>query len=129
MTNHYYFLNRTLLSNSYFYPQKLLCKQFWTHGQQLQFDEAKFKKNLILHDRVLGNLKQHIDLNMSDDFARKFTIDLIENLQKKSGENVDLYELLEMQIMLNKPEFNLNKLRKDHLVSLFSRFKFTLKLI
>ncbi len=69
-----------------------------------------------MYDRVLDDLKQHIDLYIADDFARKFSLDLIENIEKKQGEKVDLYELVEMQKILNKPDFNLNKLKKDHLV-------------
>lgn len=67
---------------SYLYPQKLLCKQFWTPRQKAIFNEAKFNNNLVLHDRVIINLKEQIEnsLTRRDNLAKNVSIDLIDKV-------------------------------------------------
>lgn len=111
-------MNYIILPLAYYYPQKLLCKQFWTYNQQLQFNEAKLLKKFEIHDRLLINLKQTIDSKLSnkDSYAKNVSIDLIGKVQNKK--NTDLREVLEMKSILNRPEFNLNQLSQDHLGNL-----------
>ena len=74
------------LNFRYYYPQKLLCKQFWTYNQQLQFNEAKLLKKFEIHDRLLINLKQTIDSKLSnkDSYAKNVSIDLIGKVMTKN---------------------------------------------
>lgn len=112
------FLNYIVLPLAYLYPQKLLCKQFWTPRQKAIFNEAKFNNNLVLHDRVIINLKEQIEnsLTRRDNLAKNVSIDLIDKIH--FGRKVDLNEVLELKKILNKPEFNLHNLTQKHLQNL-----------
>lgn len=112
------FLNYIILPLAYFYPQKLLCRQFWTQKQKLQFGEARYNKKILLHDTILNDLKKQIDTKLSskDNVAKNFSLDLIEKVQ--SGKRVDFNQVTELKPILYKPDFNLNCLTENHLQNL-----------
>lgn len=112
------FMNYIILPLAYLYPEKLLCKQFWTYNQQLQYNQNKLIKKFSEHDRLIMNLKQAIENKLSnkDNYAKNMSLDLIEKIQSKR--TVDVREILEIKPILSRPEFNLNNLTNSHLGSL-----------
>lgn len=112
------FMNYIILPLAYIYPQKLLCKQFWTQNQIRQYGENKFNRRLLQTDSLLIRLRDEVELKLSnkDNYAKNYATDLIERVH--SGRQVSLDEIIELKPILNRPEFNLNNLKQDHLQNL-----------
>jgi len=69
-------------------PRTLLCKQFWTPKQHLDFSEIKFvQKKLPLYNQILDNLTEKIDSTLADkdNQAKNITIDLIQRVSQLMG--------------------------------------------
>lgn len=66
------------------YPEQLLCRQFWSLGQQIKFGENIHKKKLKLYNPLLDHLQKHVDFVLDDDkIAKNAIIDLVQNVNYK----------------------------------------------
>jgi hypothetical protein len=102
---------------SYLYPQRLLCHQFWTIDQKLKFGEAAYLKKIELYHPILNELLLHADrcLTDRDNKAKNELIDLINKWIHR--EQIKIEDVLDLNDIFNKKEFNLSNLSNDHIVS------------
>lgn len=107
-------MNWIMLPLAYMYPQKLLCKQFWTPKQHLVFSEVKFLEKQPSHNQVLDMLSEKIDSTLTgrDSVAKNTSLDLIQKV--KVGHSVTIEQVLETKTILSRPEFNINNLKAEH---------------
>ena len=103
-----------------------MCHQFWTIDQKLKFNEVAYIKKLELYHPILNELLLHADrcLTDKDNIAKNVLIDLINRWNHR--EQIKMDDVLELNGVLNKKEFNLSNLSNDHIVSAYSFFFFRL---
>lgn len=109
------FLQYIILPIAYMFPHKLLCHQFWSIEQKLKFGELDHLKKIALHAPILDDLLIHADKHLTDkDTTAKYEIiDLVKRINNQSLTNID--EILNLNNIFKRKEFNLNKLSEDHL--------------
>ncbi len=66
---------------AYLYPDKLLCRHFWSLEQQIKFGEREYAKKTKVFQPIYENLLIHADLVFSGDDS-KAKYDLIDLINK-----------------------------------------------
>ena len=67
----------------FFYPEKLLCRHFWSKSQTFEYGERALIKKLPLNKVVLDDLLVQSDRFLDDQVAKNILIDTVKKVQIK----------------------------------------------
>lgn len=77
------FLNYIILPIAYVYPDRLLCRQFWSIEQFYKFNNRRYLQKIQLYDPILKCLMEQADKKLTNDnVAKNILIDSIEQVTK-----------------------------------------------
>ena len=102
--------------NSYFYPEQLLCHQFWSVHQKLKFDTHSYEKKVQLYVPLIDDMLKQADTHLSaaDPVAARHLLAFLERV--RTGQPCEQQEVLELRGILSRDAFALKNLSQPHVV-------------